>query len=103
MTEQKPKKKKKRSAFADFVKLAAFTLLLLFAVGQIVSTQADIAEQKVVIEKLEAQIDNAKAEHDEYMRILGSEDDEDYMLTVAVERLGYAYPNERRFYARTVG
>lgn len=96
-------KRKKRSPFADFLKLAVFTLLLLFAVGRIVSTQADIAEQKVTIAKLEAQIEDAKAEHDEYMRILGAENDEDYMLTVAVERLGYAYPNERRFYARTVG
>lgn len=96
-------RKKKRTPFTDFLKLTVFTLLLLFTVGRIVSTQADIAEQKVTIAKLEAQIEEAKAEHDEYMRILGAVNDEDYMLTVAVERLGYAYPNERRFYARTVG
>ncbi len=95
--------KKRRSAFFDFVKLAVFTLLLLYSVSEIVSTQAEIAEQKTMIEKLQAEIEETKQENDEYLRILGSDNEEEYMLTIAVERLGYAYPRERRFYAKPIG
>ncbi len=96
-------KSKRRSPFFDLVKLAVFTLLLLFSVSEIVSTQAEIAEQKAMIQQLTAEIEETKAENDEYLRILGAANEEDYMLTIAVEKLGYAYPRERRFYGRIVG
>ncbi len=96
------KKPKRRSVFLDLVKLAVFTLLLVFSVSEIVSTQAEIAEQKEMIADLSAEIEEAKAVNDEYLRILGAANDEDMMLTIAVEELGYAYPRERRFYARNV-
>ncbi len=94
---------KRRSPFLDLIKLAVFTLLLLFSVSEIVSTQAEISEQKAMIERLNAEIEETKAENDEYLRILGAENEEDYMLTIAVEKLGYAYPREIRFYARFAG
>ncbi len=95
--------RKKRSHFADLFKLAAFTLVLVYAVGTIISTQADIAEQKATIERLQAEIIETRQENDEYLRILNETDEREYMLTVAVERLGYAYPREIRFYIKPSG
>ena len=92
-----------RSHFGDLVKLTLFLLLLIYAVGVIIQTQADIAEQKTQIEKLRAEITETRQENDEYQRILNTDDEEEYMFTVAVEKLGYAYPRERRFYAKPKG
>ena len=94
--------KKRRSHFADLIKLALFVLVIVYAVGIIIQTQADIAEQKSRIEKLETEIIETRQENDEYRRILNTDDEEEYMFTVAVEKLGYAYPRERRFYAKTL-
>ncbi len=94
-------KKKRRSHLGDLVKLTLFALVLVYAVGLIIQTQADIAEQRMQIEKLEAEITETRQSNDEYQRILKTEDEREYMFTVAVEKLGYAYPRERRFYAKT--
>ena len=100
---------KRRSHIVDLIKLAAFSVLLVYSVGTIISTQADIAEQKAAVEKLQDEIAETKTENDEYQRLLGSdilngeaeygENEEDYMLSAAIER-GYAYPREIRFYPK---
>lgn len=95
--------RKKRSHFVDLFKLAVFTLVMVYAVSTIISTQADIAEQKATIARLQQEIIETRQENDEYLRILNSTDEREYMLTVAVERLGYAYPRETRFYAKPSG
>lgn len=92
--------KKRRSHFADLVKLTLFILVLAYSVTVIIQTQADIAEQRAQLEKLQEQINETRQENDEYQRILNTDDEEEYMFTVAVEKLGYAYPRERRFYAK---
>lgn len=93
------KRGKKRSAFLDLVKISAFTLLLVYSVSVIISTQADIAEQKAAIEKLKDEITETQQENDEYQRLLSAGDEYEYMLSAAIER-GYAYPRERRFYPK---
>lgn len=90
---------KRRSPFLDLVKISAFTLLLVYSVSVIISTQADIAEQKAAIEKLKDEITETQQENDEYQRLLSAGDEYEYMLSVAIER-GYAYPRERRFYPK---
>lgn len=100
--DKKPKKthkKKRRSSFVNLLKLIVFSVLLVYSLGIIISTQADIAEQKSNIEKLQAQIIEAKQENDEYERLLNSKDEYERMLSAAIER-GYAYPSEVRFYAK---
>lgn len=92
--------KRRKSHFMDLIKLALFAVLLVYSVGEIIQTQADIAEQKAQIEKLEAEITETRQANDEYQRILSTDDEKEYMFTVAVEKLGYAYPRERRFYAK---
>lgn len=94
-------KRKHRSHLADLLKLILFALVLIYSVGYIIRTQADIAEQKMQIEKLNQEITETRQENDEYRRILNTTDEDEYMFTVAVEKLGYAYPRERRFYAQT--
>ncbi len=94
---------RRRSHFGDLFKLALFLIFLVYAVGTIIQTQAGIAEQKTQIEKLEEEITRTRQENDEYRRILNTDDEEEYMFTVAVEKLGYAYPRERRFYAKSKG
>ena len=93
------KRGKRRSAFFDLVKISAFTLLLVYSVSVIISTQADIAEQKAAIEKLKDEITETQQENDEYQRLLSAGDEYEYMLSAAIER-GYAYPRERRFYPK---
>lgn len=95
--------KKRRSHLADMFKLALFVLVLVYAVGLIIQTQADIAEQRSQIDKLNADIISMRQANDEYQRILKTADEDEYMFTVAVEKLGYAYPRERRFYAKSKG
>ena len=94
-------KRKRRSHLADLCKLALFVLILCYSVTLIIQTQADIAEQKTQIDKLKAEIVDMRQANDEYQRILKTADEEEYMFTVAVEKLGYAYTRERRFYAKT--
>ena len=79
--------------------ISAFTLLLVYSVSVIISTQADIAEQKAAIEKLKNEITETQQENDEYQRLLNAGDEYEYMLSAAIER-GYAYPRERRFYPK---
>lgn len=93
------KRGKRRSPFLDLVKISAFTLLLVYSVSVIISTQADIAEQKAAIEKLKDEITETQQENDEYQRLLSVGDEYEYMLSAAIER-GYAYPRERRFYPK---
>lgn len=95
--------KKRRSYIGDLFKLTIFALVLVYAVGLIISTQADIAEQRNQIDKLKAEIVDMRQANDEYQRILKTADEDEYMFTVAVEKLGYAYPRERRFYAKSKG
>ncbi len=94
-------KKRRRSHLGDLVKLTLFVLVLVYAVGLIIQTQADIAEQRMQIEKLREEITETRQANDEYQRILKTNDEDEYMFTVAVEKLGYAYPRERRFYAKS--
>ncbi|MCD7784304.1 MAG: hypothetical protein LUH18_01765 [Oscillospiraceae bacterium] len=84
-----------------FVQLVFFSTLLVYAASVIINTQAEIAEQKATIEKLEAEIVEAQQENDEYIRLLSDDDEYEYMLSAAIER-GYAYPRETRYYAKSV-
>ena len=47
---------------------------------------------------VESQKPSTESLPEEYNRLLSSGDEAEYMERVAVEQLGYAYPNERRFY-----
>lgn len=74
-----------------------FVCFVVYAMLQIVSQQAEIAELKNKANTADQKIVEARQINDEYKSLLGSDEDE-YMRRMAIDKSGYAYPNERRFY-----
>ena len=71
---------------------------VLYCVSSIVLTQAEIAEKKQELAVLSEKSEKLEQDNDEYQSILSEEDEAVFMERYAVDVLGYAYPNERRFY-----
>ena len=95
MKKYKPKSKKPKSRL-----LASFAIvcLVLYTLVSIVTQRVEISQVEKQSEELFAKITEAKQQNDEYVRMLNENDEAAYMERIAIERLGYAYPNERRFY-----
>lgn len=89
--------KKSKSRFLKPVVFVIAVFFCLYAVVDIISQQAQIAQLKKETDTISQKITVAKQQKDEYSRLLNS-DEKEYMEKIAVEKLGYAYPNERRFY-----
>ena len=68
----------------------------MYAVVVLVSQQVTIAEKRKDNAKIQSQIADAQQSNDEYTRLLSMSDNKDFMEKIAIERLGYAYPNETR-------
>lgn len=88
---------KKKSLFFKVVIAFVAVAFCVFMIGNIISQQAQIAQLKTETEAISKKIDETNQKKDEYTRLLNS-DEREYMEKVAVEKFGYAYPNERRFY-----
>lgn len=84
----------------------AFTVVIVFlvvyAVVSMITQQGDIAEQEAQLQKVRDEITEAQQENDELVRLLSTEDEKAYMERIAIERMGYGYPNEKRYYAMSV-
>ena len=89
--KKNPKPKRSR-----FVKL--LTIFAVYSGVIIISQQAQIAQLRKESDAINKKITAAKQLNDEYTRLLSSDDEAEYMEKIAIEKLGYAYPNERRFY-----
>ena len=87
-------KKKNRRPFATFV-IACF---VVYSIYSVISQQVKISQLQKQTEEISAKITAEKQQNDEYVRLLSEGDEKAYMERIAIERLGYAYPNERRFY-----
>ena len=74
---------------------------VLYCISSIVLTQAEIADKKQELAVLAEKAERLEAENDEYQSILSEEDEKAFMERYAIDVLGYAYPNERRFYDTT--
>lgn len=94
------KRKNKKVTVASRIGAIAVIVFMIYAVIVIISTEAEMNEQEAVLEDLKQKITAANQEKDEYERILGGEDENAYMEMIAIEKLGYAYPNEKRFYIK---
>ena len=88
--------KPKRSRFVKL--LTIFAALVVYSGVIIISQQAQIAQLRKESDAINKKITAAKQLNDEYTRLLSSDDEAEYMEKIAIEKLGYAYPNERRFY-----
>lgn len=97
-SEKKPKnrKKKKSRLFKPFLVIIVIGFCI-YAVADIISQQTEIEQLKQETAAISDKITESKQLNDEYTEMLKS-DEAEFMERVAVEQLGYAYPNERRFY-----
>ena len=93
--------KPKRSPIMRFIVAVAGFAFVLYCVSSIVLTQAEIAEKRAELAALAEKAQKLEEANDEYQSILSEEDEAAFMERYAVEVLGYAYPNERRFYDTT--
>ncbi|MBQ5319857.1 MAG: hypothetical protein J6K17_12250 [Oscillospiraceae bacterium] len=95
------KKKKQRNPFMKFIITVTSMVFVVACLLEIVRTQADIAEKKQELNVLVEEAELLEDANDEYLSILSEDDEREFMERYAVEVLGYAYPNERRFYDTT--
>ena len=93
------KKIREKKSLISYVFGAIVVFLVLYAIIAIVTQQAMIAAEEENLAKLREEITKAQQINDEYSRILSSEDERAYMERIAIERMGYGYPGEKRFYA----
>ncbi|MGN0601108.1 MAG: septum formation initiator family protein [Oscillospiraceae bacterium] len=95
---KKYKSQKSKKFYSKPLVVFAIVCLIGYAVANIVSQRVEIAQIEKQSEEISAKITEAKQQNDEYVRMLSENDEAAYMERIAIERLGYAYPNERRFY-----
>ena len=76
----------------------AVVSLAIYAVWSIVAQQTEIAQLRRETDELSEKITVAKQQNDEYTRLLSEDDEDAYMEQIAIGKLGYAYPEEKRFY-----
>ncbi|MBR5682872.1 MAG: hypothetical protein IKW96_06295 [Ruminococcus sp.] len=97
----KHEKQNKKGLFnRGLVKLAAVAAIVGCGV-LIASTQKDCREKEEQMKLIQTKINAYETENAELQRVLGSDDLNAYMEKVALEKRGYAYPDERRFYDTT--
>lgn len=94
---------KKKKSLASKIATIAILVFLVYSLYIVISQQAELNEQQKELANIKSQITVAKQENDEYTRLLSGEDESEYMKKIAIERYGYAYPNERRFYVASLG
>ena len=96
--EDKTVQDNEKTGFSHVIAVVAIFCLIVFSIFSIISQQAEIAQLEKESQELSAQITEEEQKNDEYNRLLSAGDEAEYMERVAVEQLGYAYPNERRYY-----
>ena len=89
-------KQKKPAVFK--LRNIAIVCLLTYSVVVLISQQVTIAEKKKEIDKVQSEVYSAQQINDEFSRLLSMSDEKEFMEKIAIERLGYAYPNERRIF-----
>ncbi|MDR0987437.1 MAG: hypothetical protein LBL98_07095 [Ruminococcus sp.] len=72
--------------------------IAIFCVGAFVIRQAELEEKRLELERLTEECNELEKLNSEYESILNESDERAYIERIASEVLGYAYPNERRFY-----
>ncbi len=91
-----------KRTIVHYLVILAIVLLIVYAVFVWVSQRADIEELKKANDELSQQIVQTQQQCDEYNRILSSDDRDEYMERIAIEKYGYGYPGEHRYYFTNV-
>ncbi|MBQ1536431.1 MAG: hypothetical protein IIZ62_07400 [Ruminococcus sp.] len=93
---ERPRSRKKRKLSKRIFVIIALCFCA-YAAFTIIYDKAEIAKLRSETSDISKQIDEEKALNDEYSRMLDSGEKE-YMKKIAIDKLGYAFPEERRFY-----
>lgn len=88
----------RRNILITVMGVIAILCLIGYAVWTILSQQSEIAQLEHDTQELGEKITVAKQQNDEYTRLLSADDEDAYMEQIAIGKLGYAYPDEKRFY-----
>lgn len=76
-------------------------IIIAVVIGCIVSiivTQADISQMQKKLDSIVSRTEEVEADNAELQRTLDEDDINAYMEKLAIEKMNYAYPNERRYY-----
>lgn len=93
------KVKKKKNRFMSLLITLATLSFLCYAVTTLISNQVEISQRKQSLRDIQSQKIVQQQENDELERLLTAEDDGEYIERIAREKLGYAYYDERVYYA----
>ncbi|MGN1481761.1 hypothetical protein [Porcipelethomonas sp.] len=72
--------------------------VVIGCIVSIIATQANLAEMQKELNSILNKADEIEAENAELQRTLDEDDMNAYMEKLAIEKMNYAYPNERRYY-----
>lgn len=97
-TRRQTAKLRRRAVFDWIINRLVALILIVACIISFVSTQATLNEKRQEQAELEAAIEQARDEFLELEKFVDTDDLDGYMEKAAIEELGYAYPNERRFY-----
>lgn len=97
-TRRQKAKMRRRAVFDWLINRLVALILIIACIISFVSTQATLNEKRQEQAELEAAIEQARDEYLELEKFVDTDDLDGYMEKAAIEELGYAYPNERRFY-----
>lgn len=92
------KKFRRRRSAASYIGIPVAIIMIAACLVSIVSDKVELNEKQQELAALKAQANQLEAENAGYESILSEEDERTYMERIATENLGYAYPDERRFY-----
>lgn len=87
-----------KRTIVHYLVMIAIVLLIVYAVFVWVSQKAEIEELTQTNDAIAQQIMQTQQQCDEYNRILSSDDQAEYMERIAIEKYGYGYPGEHRYY-----
>jgi cell division protein FtsB len=90
--------KSKNGIILNSLILFATLSIAIFSIGVFVVRQAEIEEKRLELQALIDETNEYEKLNSEYESILSESDERTYIERIAGEVLGYAYPNERRFY-----
>lgn len=94
------KKHRTRSPGMLFLGIAV-AAVVCFSFTNIVRNKLELAKKQEELAELQQKVADLETENASYENILNEEDERTYMERLAKEKLGYAYPDELRFYDTT--
>ncbi|MBQ3939868.1 MAG: septum formation initiator family protein [Oscillospiraceae bacterium] len=91
-------KGERRNIFDWIITRIVVAAVFIVCIVSIVVTQANLVDKRQELAELKEKIEAADAERIELEKFVETDDLEGYMEKAAIEKLNYAYPNERRFF-----